>query len=166
MKLCWKICKNTAFSQFSAGFFKIFETFKIFLKKIVFVVQTRKKVTLGLLNLFDKYAKTMHFRNFIRNFLKIFEVFPSPKKSWLSPWAGDLLSVNLWRYQTRKACNFTILWLFAQRLLYTLPLILRNLIFLFSYKYGTKTQSRSDSSEMSAVCSKVAGYYQDGVWQL
>ena len=52
--------------------FKIFEPFKIFLKKIVFVVQTRKKVMHGLLNPFDKYAKIMHFSQFLKKFFENF----------------------------------------------------------------------------------------------
>ena len=74
----------------------------------MFFVQTREKLTHGLLTFFEKYAKIMYFRYFLKNLFANFrkfagvlggsppeptphpqgrpqKVFP-PKKSWLRPW--------------------------------------------------------------------------------
>ena len=52
------------------------KNFQNFLKcsQFAFFVQTRKKVTNGLLNFFEKYAKIMHFLQYsYENFLKTFQ---------------------------------------------------------------------------------------------
>ena len=54
-------------------FYIIFiKTFK-FSQQFSFIFQTREKLTHGLLNSFEKYAKIMHFLQFFKeNFLKMF----------------------------------------------------------------------------------------------
>ena len=68
--------KNKKIIQF---FYRIFiQKFQYFLKisqQFVFFVQTRKKWTHSLLNVFEKYAKIMHFRNFLKKNFQDFRKF-------------------------------------------------------------------------------------------
>ena len=55
--------------------FKNFESFLNVSQKFVFFVQTLERLTHTLLIFFEKYAKTMHFRNFLMKPFKNFECF-------------------------------------------------------------------------------------------
>ena len=74
-------------SQFSEEKFSKFRKFSQNFQQIVFFIQTRKKLTNGLLNSFEKYAKIIHFSQFskkiflkFRNFLKISNKFSLSSK--------------------------------------------------------------------------------------
>ena len=53
-----KIAKN---SIFLLNFYQKFSKFSKISKQFVFFVQTREKLTHGFLNIFEKYAKIIHF---------------------------------------------------------------------------------------------------------
>ena len=56
-----KVTKN---SIFLLNIYAKFQNFLKISKQFVFFVQTREKLTHGLLNSFEKYAKIMHFKQF------------------------------------------------------------------------------------------------------
>ena len=68
--------KNKKIQIFYRIFIKNMQNFIKISQQFVFFVQTRKKLTRGLLNFFEKYSKIMHFQQFSEeNFFKIFEQF-------------------------------------------------------------------------------------------
>ena len=56
-------------------FFQNFQNFLKISQQFAFFVQTREKINAWFVNFLEKYAKIMHFRNFLKNFFKIFENF-------------------------------------------------------------------------------------------
>ena len=53
------------------NFLRDFSKFPQNFQQIVVLVQTREKLTHGSLNFFEKYAKIMHFPNFLKIFEKL-----------------------------------------------------------------------------------------------
>ena len=73
-----KYAKIITCSQFPQEIFWKFSRFSQTFQRIVFFFQSRKKLTNGLLNSFQTYAKIMHFLQFSsENFPKISQKFPA-----------------------------------------------------------------------------------------